>query len=889
MNILSTRIIEGPNVHSYHPIVRVKLDIGKYEDIPTNEIAGFTERITDLLPGLKEHQCSRGYPGGFLERLIEGTYLAHVFEHVAIELQCMAGYEVSFGKARGSGSPGVYDVVISFRNKGAAQQAVLQADQVLKAVLDKQPIDIKAVITAIKQAGDQNELGPSTAAIYRAAKEKGIPVMRVGDENLLILGYGSKQKRIWATTTSQTGALATDLACDKGLTNKILTDGCIPVPYGMVVTSAEQAKEALREISKPVAVKPLTGNQGKGVTLEITSAVQAERAYQVASEYDKNVIVEQFITGRQYRFCVVNGKVEAVAERIPAYVVGDGKRTVKELVDIVNSDPNRGVGHEKPLTRITIDAVAITVLAKQDCHPQSIPEAGKVVYIRENANLSTGGTAVDVTDIVHPANKQLIERATRLIGLDVAGVDVVAEDITQPIREGTGAVIEINAAPGIRMHHYPSAGKPRNVAGAIIDSLFPDDSTGRIPLVAITGTNGKTTVTRMIGHIWQTAGRRVGMTTTDGIYIDGCCVREGDTTGPASARTVLTDPAVEVAVLETARGGIVRAGLAFDKCDVGIVTNITEDHLGQDGIEDLEGLARVKSLIIETVRPDGFSLLNADDRYVTALASRARGEIVYFSIEPDNIIIRRHLGVGGRAFFVRDNVIYTAKGREAQVIAAVDDIPITLGGIAQHNLQNAMIAAAACYCMKVPPAFIYRGLSTFAENPGRLTVLPVRDFRVCIDYGHNPAGYQALVNTVKRMGASRLVGVIAAPGDRRDDVVVNVGRIAGRGFDHIYVKEDDDLRGRKPGEVSKLLYKGVLEAGLASERIQMVLPEKEAVYAALANAHAGDLIVVFYEKYGDVFQTIQQFCQQCQEQAIETIPAAAVGTGELLVGGVNAV
>jgi cyanophycin synthetase len=888
VNILSIRIIEGPNVYSYHPVVRVKLDIGKYEDIPTSAIAGFTERLTDLLPGLAEHRCSRGYPGGFLERLTEGTYLAHVFEHVTLELQCASGYEVSFGKARGSGSPGVYDVVISYRNKGAVMQAIYQTEQLLDAVLNERPMDIKAAIAAIKQAGDENELGPSTAAIYRAAKEKGIPVMRVADENLLVLGYGHRQKRIWATTTSLTGALATDLACDKGLTNKILTDGCIPVPYGIVVDSAAQAIEALQEIGKSVAVKPLTGNQGKGVTLEISTAAQVERAFQVAREYDEKVIIEQFIKGRQYRFCVVNGRVEAVAERIPAYVVGDGKRTVYELVQIVNSDPNRGAGHEKPLTRITIDAIAITVLAKQNSTPASIPEAGAIVYIRENANLSTGGTAVDVTDIVHPDNKRLIERATRLIGLDVAGVDVVAQDITQPIREGTGAVIEINAAPGIRMHHYPSAGKARNVAGAIINSLFPDDSEGRIPLIAITGTNGKTTVTRMISHIWQAAGHKVGMTTTEGIYIDGCCVCEGDTTGPASARTVLTDPAVEVAVLETARGGIVRAGLAFDKCDVGIVTNITEDHLGQDGIEDLDGLARVKSLIIETVRPGGFAILNADDQYVTALASRARGEIVYFSVEPDNIIIRRHLGIGGKAFFVRDNVIYAAKGKEAQAIAAVNDIPITFGGIALHNLQNAIIATAACYCMQIPVSSIHRGLSTFAENPGRLTVLPVRDFRVCIDYGHNPAGYQALVNTAKRMGASRLVGVIAAPGDRRDDVVINVGRIAGRGFDHIYVKEDDDLRGRKSGEVPQLLYRGVLEAGLTSDRIQTVLPEKEAVRTALLNAHAGDLIVVFYEKYSDVFQTIQQYCQQCQDSNTEAGAVSTVQPGTLCIPGINA-
>lgn len=858
MQIISIRELKGPNIYSYRPVMKVRLDLGDQAELPSNAIPGLADRLTAALPNLIEHQCCLGYRGGFVERLREGTYLAHVFEHVVLELQTAAGYDVRFGKARSNGTPGVYDVVIGYLSAAAAMEAIRQTEKLLNALTAGLPYDAAAAVATVTAAGEADRLGPSTEAIYQAARSRGIPVSRIGQENLLALGWGCRQQRMWTTISGKTGMLATDLACDKDLTKQILADAGLPVPEGQVVETAEQAVQAMREIGVPVVIKPLGGNQGKGVTLEIHQAAEAERAFAIASEFDDRMVVEQFIPGRQYRLCVVNGKLIAAAERIPAYVLGDGQSTIQQLVEQVNRDPQRGDGHEKPLTKIKIDSVALITLSRQGLTPASVPAAGRTVYIRENANLSTGGTAVDVTDIVHPETARMAERAARLIGLDIAGVDLVSTDITRPLRE-SGMIIEINAAPGIRMHHYPAAGKPRDVAAAIIDYLFPHADQGRIPVIAVTGTNGKTTVTRMIGHIWQRAGYKLGMTTTDGIYIHGECIMPGDTTGPASARIVLNDPGVEAAVLETARGGLVRGGLAFDYCDVGIVTNITEDHLGQDGIEDLQDLAYVKSLVLETVKPDGFAVINADDAYAAALAKRTRSEIIYFSLEPDNLIIRRQLARGGKAVFVKDGMIYAANGKDAKPMLPAANIPATLGGIAMHNLQNAVIAAAACYGLRIPFSYICEGLMSFDDNPGRFNLISLGDLCVCVDYGHNPAGYLATISTAKRMGARRLVGVIAAPGDRRDDVVVNVGRIAGRGFDLIYIKEDADLRGRKPGETAALLKQGVVEAGYPADAVRLILSEYEAVYTALEQAQPEDLLVVFYEKYDVVKRAIDDF------------------------------
>ena len=882
MQILSVQALPGANIYSHRPVLRVKLMLAAGEEVPTNELGSFSARLLAVLPGLAEHGCSRGYPGGFVERLAEGTFLPHVFEHAIIELQCRAGYEVSFGKARETARSGVYDVVVGYRVLPAATEAVRSAEELLTAILAGGEYDAVAAAGRIRRAGEAYSLGPSTAAIAEAATRRGIPVTRVAGEDLLILGYGAKQQRVWATVTGRTGALAVDLAGDKALTKQVLAGGGVPVPDGMVVESAEAAVSAAESLGGPVVVKPAGSNQGKGVTLNISAPADVERAFAIAAAFDRRVIVEVFIPGRQYRLCVVAGKIVAASERIPAYVLGDGIHSVEELVATANRDPLRGDGHERPLTKMRIDPVAITVLARQGLTPQAVPAADNVVYIRENANLSTGGTAVDVTDAVHPDNVLLAERAAALLGLDVAGVDVVAEDIGRPIRGSGGVVIEVNAAPGIRMHHYPSAGKPRDVAARIVDYLFAGGD-GRIPIIAITGTNGKTTVSRMIGHIWQMAGYCTGMTTTEGIYIGTRRIMAGDTTGPASARTVLSDPAVEVAVLETARGGMQRSGLGFDACDIGVVTNISEDHLGQDGIEDIEDLVYIKSLLVEVVKPGGYTLLNADDPYVTVLQERAKGEVAYFSIEPDNLLVRRHLSVGGKAFFVKDGVLYAACGSLGRAIVRVEDVPVTLGGIALHNVQNAVIAAAACYCMKVPVNYIRRALSSFDQNPGRLNLMKIGDFRVCVDYGHNPAGYQALLNTVKRLGATRLVGVIAAPGDRRDDVIRNVGRVAGYGFDYLFIKEDGDLRGRRAGETAELLRRGALDAGITPDRITTILAEEEAVLAALEAARPGDLVVVFYEQYDKVLAVINSF----QERKPERPAAFAPGFGSDVVISAN--
>ena len=866
MQILQMRILQGPNMFSYKPVLWLKLALGQYDNVPSHAIPGFVQRLLLLLPGLQEHHCSRERIGGFVERLHEGTYLAHIFEHVMLELQNMAGHKVGFGKARSTTQHGIYDVVVSFKCQAAVRQSAYVAENVLKAAIENIPFSIEEGIASIKAASEKYQLGPSTKAIYDAAVARNIPVRRYADENLLMLGYGRFCKRTWATITDQTSALGTDLVSDKYLTSRLLEDHGIPVPRNTVVTDVVQAVKALNFLGSSVVVKPLTGNHGNGVTIDIRTEAEVERAYHIAREYDEKVLVEEFIPGRQYRMCVVNGKMVAAAERIPAYVIGDGQHTVVELVELVNSDPSRGDGHAKALTKIQIDAVAITVLAKQNLSPQSIPSLKQVVRIRDSANLSTGGTAVDVTSIVHPDNIRLVERAARVVGLDVAGIDLVAVDITNPVLLGNGAVIEVNAAPGIRMHHHPTAGKARNVAEHIVDYLFPDNSDGRIPIIAITGTNGKTTVTRMISYIWQQAGYHVGMTTTDGIFVNGQCILNGDTTGPDSARIILADPQVDVAVLETARGGIVRGGLAFDQCDIGIVTNITEDHLGQDGIESLEDLAYIKSLVLETVRPDGTVLINADDPYAATLSARVQSEIMYFSIEPNNIVIRRHLGAGGKAVFVKDGTVYVACGGLARPIVEVNDIPATLNGMALHNLQNAVIAAAACYCSKVPVNYIRQGLSKFAQNPGRLTMFTVGAFRVCVDYGHNPAGYQALISTARRMGVTRLVGVIAAPGDRREDVTLNIGKIAGRGFDYLYIKEDSDLRGRQFGETAEILRRGALEAGFSAEKIATILPEAEAVRQALENAKPGDLVIVFYEKYDTVINVINDFAERLSSE-----------------------
>lgn len=866
MKIVKLSVLKGANVFSYKPVLWIKLSLGAHVDTPSSEIEGFVEKLVAALPGLKEHQCSVGRPGGFVERLHEGTYLAHIFEHVTLELQNCAGDRVGYGKARATKEDGIYDCIIAFKTEAVAKRCAYLAEQLLNDLIDGKEIFVEAPIRRLRKLREEDRLGPSAEAIFRAAEKRGIPTQRIPGEDLLILGQGKYSKRIWSTVSEHTSLLAADLVGNKYLTTRMLGEFGVPVPENGIAETGEEALALFRALGKSAVVKPLDGSHGRGVTIDVASEADLKKAFSFARQYGDRVLIEEYITGRQYRLCVVNHKLAAASERIPAYVIGDGQHTVQQLVELANKNPLRGDGHDKPLTRIAIDDISLAVLAKQELAPHIVPEAKRVVQIKETANISTGGTAVDVTALVHPDNVLLAERITKIVGLDLAGLDIIAADIAKPLTEQNGAVIEVNAAPGIRMHHHPSAGQARDVGGKIMEYLFPYGCDGRIPVIAVTGTNGKTTTTRMLGSIFRQAGYMVGMSTTEGVFLNEKCLLKGDCSGPMSAKMVLQNPDVEVAVLETARGGIVRAGLGFDRLDVGVVTNISEDHLGQDGIETLEDLAHVKSLVLEMVKVSGVAVINADDAFAPKFAARVQSNIVYFSSETNNMLVRRHLGTGGKAVFVKNDMVYLAEGAKSEAILRVQDMPVTLGGKARHNIENALVAIAATYGYGIDPRCIRRGLENFAHNLGRLNMFSIGDLKICVDYGHNLAGYQAVLGTAKKLGARRLIGVIAAPGDRRDEFIVQLGKTAGAGFDKLYIKEDQDLRGRKSGETAALLKRGALEAGFSEKEIATILPEERAVARALGDAAPGDLIIVFYEKYGVVVEALRSFAQAQEKE-----------------------
>ncbi len=862
MRILEIRAYEGLNIHSHKPVVEMWLDLGEYRELETKAITGFNDRLLALFPGLWEHHCALGKPGGFVERLKEGTLLGHVVEHVALELQTLAGMSVTYGKTRQSKTPGVYRVVVSYRSKEAGIKAVRAAVRLVEAVLEDKEYDPEEEVRKIKNVALRTGLGPSTAAIAGAAKERGIPVLRLSEElSLLQLGYGKYQKRVQATVTQGTGCIAVDLACDKTLTKKILSEAGVPVPAGILARTRAEALRAAERLGYPVVVKPRNGNQGKGVSLNLTSEKEVNAAFELAKNYGETVIVEKFVPGKHYRVLVVGDQVVAASERIPAQVVGDGEHTIRELIVLTNQDPQRGEEHEKPLTKIKIDPVVLMVLARQNLTMNYIPEKGEKVRLRENANLSTGGTAVDVTDEIHPENSWLAVRAARLIGLDVAGVDLVARDIATPITPSNGAVIEVNACPGIRMHHYPSKGKARDAGRAIVDYLFPPGIPSRIPVVSITGTNGKTTVTRLVSHILREAGLTPGMTTSDGIYIGEKRVLAGDTTGPRSARVVLTDPTVDVAVLETARGGILRGGLGYDQSEVGVLLNVTEDHLGQDEIDTLEQLVDVKSLVLEAVRIGGWVVLNANDSRLLQLKDRVcrKRRLLYFSAAEGNLTIHKHLAQGGSAVYIKNEHVVMGDKNEEVALLRVTEIPITHQGKVAHNIENAVAAVAVARALGIDREVIKRGLMTFTSNPGRFEFEDINGVKLVIDYGHNEAGYTRVLQAVAQLKPARKVGVIGVPGDRCDESIRKVGKLAGRGFDFIYIKEDQDLRGRKPGEVAGLLAEGALEVGMKEDEMEIILSEAEAVGTALRRAGPGDLVVVFHEKLDRVKKAVAEF------------------------------
>ncbi|HEY4546602.1 MAG TPA: cyanophycin synthetase [Pedomonas sp.] len=878
IRVIETGVYTGPHIFGDLPMIRIMLDLGALEARPSNTLPGFNRTLLAMLPGLAEHGCSYGEPGGFARRMEEGTWLGHVAEHVALELQCRVGARTTRGKTRSvKGLPGVYNVMFQYEEARVGLLAGRIALKLINSLLPAEyqgivglgqitdaddgladgPFDLETALKALQRLHDRTALGPTTQALVHEAERRDIPVLRLNEASLIQLGHGKHQRRIRASITGNTSFIGVDIAGDKDLTKKLLDDAGLPVPQGRLVTTLEEANEAARRIGFPVVTKPLDGNHGRGVTLGIMTAEQLAFGFDQARKHGRHIIVEQFWQGRDYRILVVNGQVVAVAERVPAQVVGDGKHTIRELIDIVNTDPRRGEGHEKVMTRIKIDDHVLDMVGRAGLTLESVPAAGIVVRLRATGNMSTGGTAIDRTDAIHPDNAAIAQRAAQIIGLDVAGIDFIAADIACSVHETDGGIVEVNAAPGFRMHLEPSEGRSRNVARPVMDMLFPRGTPARVPVFAVTGTNGKSTTVRMVAHILRKSGLKVGYTTTSGVYVNDELIGKWDASGPKSARMILRDPRVEAAVLETARGGILREGLAFDRCDVGAVLNVEADHLGLKGIDTIEDLAWVKSVVVETVHRGGFSILNADDPLTARMARRAGGRIVYFTIKsideaPD--FVREHVRAGGLAVTREpgpnggDIVIH--EDRERLPLITAGAIPATLGGAAEFNIQNAMAAAAMTFANGVPMLVIRAALASFStsfqQSPGRLNVYDGHGFRVILDYAHNPAGLKALGDVVKRLRPQyrRTIGMVNIPGDRRDQDMRDMGAIAASVFDEIVFREDPARRGRAPGEIVQLLREGALAAGFPPERIHCVLDEDPAADLCLGMAQSGDLVVL---------------------------------------------
>ncbi|NLM43571.1 MAG: cyanophycin synthetase [Clostridiales bacterium] len=863
MKIISSYAYKGRNIYSHKPVVKMVVDLQDLFDTPTKCIEGLNEYLLNTLPGLKKHSCSRGYEGGFVERLQEGTYLAHVIEHISIELQNILGYDIAFGKAYRVENDRIYDVIYGYTNELAGLECGRIAVDMINFFVEGKIFDFDKEMKELKSRCIRTDLGVSTSMIKREAEKRGIPVIRIGDGSLLQLGYGKNSRRIQATLSDNSTCIAVDIACNKNLAKTLMSEYGIPVPEGKVVRNEKELLQYCMTIGFPVVIKPNYGSHGIGVSINLKTPEEVLNAYKIASEYEDTILVEKFIKGKHYRLLVVGDKMVAASLRLAAHVIGDGIRTIEELIEKENSEnPLRGEDHEKPLTKIVVDKIVEAYLKKQNKTLQYVPKKDEIVYLRENDNLSTGGIAIDVTENVHPVNANLAVMAAKVIGLDIAGVDITVSDISIPLDRANGAVIEINAAPGIRMHHFPSQGKGRNVAGEIIRLLCPDARKASIPIISVTGTNGKTTTVRMIVHILRNMGYNVGMTNTDGVYFNEECMRKGDNTGPVSARAVLMDKRVDYAVLETARGGIVNKGLGYDLADVGLITNIQEDHLGIDGIENMEDLAFVKSLVIEAVKKDGYAVLNADDEYCMMIKDRVKSNLILYSTNPNNEYLINHINKGGIGFYVDEENLYICKGKEASAIMAIEQIPATMGGILKHNIYNALAAAAGAYGLGIEIENIVYGLSTFEcsqkHNPGRFNQFDVNGVKVIIDYAHNIDGYKNILNSLKAMKKKRLIGVIGVPGDRTDSSTISIGEICGNCFDRVYIKEDKDKRNRKPGEIAELLKRGCRLGRIPESEITIELSETKAFEIAIANAEPGDIVIVFYEEYEPLLQVIEK-------------------------------
>ena len=867
MNIIEIRVMKGPNYWSIrrHKLVVMKLDIEELEDLPTNKIAGFSERLEKKFPSMYSHECSEGHAGGFFKRVQEGTWMGHVVEHLALEIQTLAGMDCGFGRTRGTGQHGVYNVVFNYMEEKVGIYAAKAAVRIADALVKETEYDLTEDIQRMREIREDDRLGPSTGSIVDEAIKRKIPWIRLNRHSLVQLGYGINQRRVQATVASTTSSIAVEVACDKEETKNLLENASIPVPKGRVVYDQEDLESALKKIGYPVVLKPVGGNHGRGATININTWNEAVEALALAKKVSRGVIVEKFITGFDHRLLVVDYKFIAGAKRTPAMVTGDGIHSVQQLVDIVNSDERRGYGHEKVLTSIKIDDTTMSMLEEKSLTLASVLKKGEELHLKRTANLSTGGTSTDVTEMVHPYNVFMAERIARIIGLDICGIDIMTPDIRVPLHENGGAVLEVNAGPGFRMHIAPAEGLPRNVAEPVIDMLYPPGSTARIPIIAVSGTNGKTTTTRLIAHIVKTMGHKVGFTTTDGIYIQNQMVEKGDCTGPLSAEFVLRDPTVDFAVLECARGGILKAGLGFHNCDISVVTNVAADHLGLKDINTLEEMARVKSVVAESILPEGTAILNADDDLVYEMRKNINGNIALFSLDENNPRIIKHTEKGGLAAIVENGYVTICKGTWKIRIDKVINIPLTFSGKAVFMIANVLPAVLAGFIRGFKVDDIRLALETFipsaTQTPGRMNMFQFRNFTVMVDYAHNPAGFHAIARYLDKIEAKPKVGIIAGVGDRREEDIIQLGTLASQMFDEIIIRQDKNLRGRSEDEIIDLMMKGI-QMDDSGKKVKVIPKESEAINHALKNAKKGSFIVICSDVVPDALEQILKYKEE---------------------------
>lgn len=870
MKILKIQALRGPNIWSVQrkKLIQMRLDLEEMEQSPTNTIDGFRERIEAMFPTMIEHRCSEGCRGGFFSRIERGTWMGHVIEHIALEIQTLAGMETGFGRTRETKTPGIYNVVFSYTEENVGMFAAESAVAIAEALISGAPYDVEGDIQKMREIRERVRLGPSTGSIVEEAVARDIPWIRLGTNSLVQLGYGVNQMRFQATITCKTSNIAVDIACNKEETKRMLDLASIPVASGSICVDEEDLENTIKKIGYPIVLKPLDGNHGKGASINVVTWEDAVAGLAYAQKYSRRVIVEKFITGYDFRVLVIDNKLVAAAKREPAHVKGDGKHTIQQLIEETNKDPRRGYGHENVLTEIAVDRDTLDLLEKLQYTLETIPAKDEVVYLKSTANLSTGGTSVDVTDMMHPENIFLCERISRVIGLDICGVDIMAQNLTEPLKVNGGCILEVNAAPGFRMHLAPSEGLPRNVASPVIDMLYPPGKPSRIPIIAVTGTNGKTTTTRLIAHIVKNNGYRVGFTTSDGIYVQNHLMEKGDTTGPVSAEYILKDPTVEFAVLETARGGILRSGLGFSRCDIGVITNIQEDHLGLSDIHTLDDLARVKATVVRSIKKDGWAILNAEDDQCMKIAGDLSCNIAYFSMD-ENHPNAVQFAKEGKIVAVYENGFITIKKGEWKIrVERATHVPLTLGGKAKFMIANVLAATLAAYLQGFKTEDISLSLQTFipsaAQTPGRMNIFEFKKFKVLIDFAHNPAGYRGVEEYLSSVDATKKIGIIAGVGDRRDEDIKECATIAARMFDHIIIRQEKYLRGRTEEEIIGLIMEGIAASG-RNVTHEIISKETEAIKHAINCAEDGTFITALSDVVTNAIDIVQEYLDKESE------------------------